>query len=44
MLAFLARHCMIEDYAVLGGNSLIHQNVRVGKISMVAGGARVSRT
>ena len=34
---------MIEDYAVLGGNSLIHQHVRIGKLSMTAGGARVSK-
>ena len=34
---------MIEDYAVLGVNSLVHQHVRVGKLSMTAGGARVSK-
>tara|TARA_Y200000002_G_scaffold61452_1_gene46686 strand:+ start:129 stop:893 length:765 start_codon:yes stop_codon:yes gene_type:complete len=41
--SLLGGHCMIEDYAVLGGNSLVHQHVRVGKLSMTAGGARVSK-
>ena len=41
--SLLGGHCMIEDHAVLGGNSLIHQHVRIGKLSMTAGGARVSK-
>ena len=34
---------MIEEYAVLGGNTLVHQHVRIGKLSMVSGGARLSK-
>ena len=41
--SLLGGHCMIEDHAVLGGNSLIHQHVRIGKLSMTAGGARVTK-
>ena len=36
-------HCIVEDDAVLGGNTMVHQHVRIGKLSMTAGGSRVTR-
>lgn len=36
-------HATIEDYATLGGMSGVHQFVRIGKVCMVAGMARVGR-
>ena len=36
----LAGKVMIEEYAVLGGNTLVHQHVRIGKLSMVSGALR----
>ena len=39
----LGGHTMIEDYAVLGAHTLVHQYVRIGKLSMIAGGARVTK-
>lgn len=34
-------HCVIEDYAVLSANVLIHQFCRIGESAMVAGGGGV---
>ena len=41
--SMLGGHTMLEEYVVLGANTLIHQNVRVGKLSMTAGGSRISK-
>ena len=41
--SMLGGHVMIEDQVVLGANTLIHQHVRVGKLSMTAGGSRITR-
>ena len=41
--ASLAGHVMIEDYAVLGAHTLVHQHVRIGKLSMTAAGTRVTK-
>ena len=42
-LSVLGGHCIVEDDAVLGGNTMVHQHVRIGKLSMTAGGSRVTR-
>jgi UDP-N-acetylglucosamine acyltransferase len=42
-LSVLGGHCIVEDNAVLGGNTMVHQHVRIGKLSMTAGGSRVTR-
>ncbi len=39
--AGLAGHVLIEDYAIVGGKSVVHQFCRVGRMAMVAGFARV---
>ncbi len=39
----IAGHVMIEDYAVLGAHTLVHQHVRIGKLAMTAAGARVTK-
>ena len=39
----IAGHVLIEDGAVLGGLSAIHQFCRIGKMAMVAGGAMVAQ-
>lgn len=39
--AGLAGHVLIEDYAIVGGKSVVHQFCRVGCQAMVAGFARV---
>jgi UDP-N-acetylglucosamine acyltransferase len=36
-------HVMVEDFAVIGGAAQVHQHVRIGKMSMVAGMAPVSK-
>ena len=41
--SMLGGHTMLEEYVVLGANTLIHQHVRVGKLSMTAGGSRISK-
>ncbi len=41
--AALAGHITVEDYAILGGMSGIHQYVRVGAHVMVGGGAMVGQ-
>ena len=40
--ASLAGHVQIEDYAILGGFSGVHQFCRIGFHSMVAAGAKVT--
>src|SRR3989344_7045046 len=40
--ALLARHAVVEDFAYISGLCLVHQFVRLGKYSMMRGGARVS--
>jgi UDP-N-acetylglucosamine acyltransferase len=39
----LAGHAMIDDGAVLGGLSAVHQFCRVGKLAMIAAGAMVTQ-
>jgi len=39
--ATLAGHIIIEDYAIVGGLTPIHQFVRIGKYAMVGGGSGV---
>ena len=39
----LAGHVTVEDFAILGGLSAIHQYVRIGESSMLSGGAMVGR-
>jgi len=41
--ATLAGHISVEDYAILGGLSAVHQFVRIGAHVMVAGGAMVGQ-
>ncbi|MDI6640841.1 MAG: acyl-ACP--UDP-N-acetylglucosamine O-acyltransferase [Elusimicrobiota bacterium] len=41
--ATLAGHVKIEDSAVLGGLVAVHQFCRIGKLSLVGGGAMVSK-
>ena len=40
--ALLAGHAVVEDFAYISGLCLVHQFVRLGKYSMMRGGARVS--
>ena len=40
-LASMAGHVRIDDYAIIGGTTPIHQFVRIGRYSMVGGGLRV---
>jgi UDP-N-acetylglucosamine acyltransferase len=40
--ATLAGYVTIEDYAIIGGMTPIHQNVRVGRNSMVGGMSRIT--
>jgi UDP-N-acetylglucosamine acyltransferase len=39
----LAGHIEIEDYAIVGGMSAVHQFVRVGKHAMISGGCLVRK-
>lgn len=39
--ATFAGHCVIEDYAVISANVLVHQFCRIGESAMVAGGGGV---
>ena len=39
----LAGHVFIDDYAIVGGVTPVHQYVRVGKHSFIGGGSRVER-
>lgn len=36
-LATVAGHCQLDDRAVMGGNSVLHQRVRVGEMAMLGG-------
>lgn len=38
----LGGHVTVEDRATLGGGAVVHQFVRVGELTMIAGGARVT--
>ncbi|MBT1075980.1 acyl-ACP--UDP-N-acetylglucosamine O-acyltransferase [Geobacter grbiciae] len=39
----LAGHVVVEDYAILGGLSAVHQFTRVGESAMLSGGAMVGQ-
>jgi UDP-N-acetylglucosamine acyltransferase len=39
----LAGHVLVEDFAILGGLSAIHQFVRIGESAMLSGGSMVGR-
>jgi UDP-N-acetylglucosamine acyltransferase len=39
----MAGHVSVDDGAVLGGLSAVHQFCRVGKLAMIAGGAMVTQ-
>jgi UDP-N-acetylglucosamine acyltransferase len=39
----LAGHIMVEDFAILGGLTAIHQFVRIGESVMLSGGAMVGQ-
>jgi UDP-N-acetylglucosamine acyltransferase len=39
----LAGHVLVEDFAILGGLSAVHQYVRVGESAMLSGGAMVGQ-
>jgi UDP-N-acetylglucosamine acyltransferase len=41
-LATLGGHVEVGDYAFLGGNAMVHQFCKIGKLSMLGGGAKVS--
>jgi UDP-N-acetylglucosamine acyltransferase len=41
--ALLAGHAVIEDRAFISGNGLVHQFVRVGTLSLIQGGAAISK-
>ena len=39
----LAGHVLVEDFAILGGLSAVHQYVRIGESAMLSGGAMVGQ-
>jgi UDP-N-acetylglucosamine acyltransferase len=39
----LAGHCRVDDFAILGGQSGLHQFVRVGAHVMISGGSKVGK-
>jgi UDP-N-acetylglucosamine acyltransferase len=41
--ALLAGHCTVDDGAFLSGNCAVHQFLRVGRLSMLSGGATISK-
>ena len=41
--SMLGGHTMLEDYVVLGANTLIHQHVRIGRLAMTPGGSRITK-
>jgi UDP-N-acetylglucosamine acyltransferase len=41
--SMLAGHVLVEDKAVLSGSCLVHQFVRIGTLSMMQGGAAISK-
>lgn len=40
-MAALAGHVIVEDYALIGGLSAVHQFCRVGRMAMIAGCAKI---
>ena len=42
-LAQLAGHCVVEDNALIGGMTALHQFTRVGRYAMVGGASRLTR-
>lgn len=40
--AGISGHCLIEDYAVIGGLAGLHQFVRVGTMAMIGGTSRIT--
>lgn len=41
--AMMAGHCLVEDFATIGGITPIHQFVRIGCHSMIGGGLRIPK-
>ncbi len=41
--SLLAGHVKVEDYAFISGNCVIHQFVRIGKLVMAGGSARIGK-
>lgn len=41
--SLLGGHAEIEDHAIISGNCLVHQFVRVGQLAMMQGGSAVSK-
>ncbi len=41
--ALLAGHCVLEDRALMSGNTAIHQFVRMGRLSMLSGMSAVTK-
>jgi UDP-N-acetylglucosamine acyltransferase len=41
--SMLAGHVLVEDKAVISGSCLVHQFVRIGSLSMMQGGAAISK-
>ncbi len=39
----LAGHVMVEDFAILGGNAVVHQFCRIGEGSILSGSSRITR-
>ncbi|NIM19466.1 MAG: acyl-ACP--UDP-N-acetylglucosamine O-acyltransferase [Candidatus Latescibacteria bacterium] len=39
----LAGHVFIDDYAIVGGVTPVHQFVRIGKLAFIGGGSRIER-
>jgi UDP-N-acetylglucosamine acyltransferase len=39
----LAGHVLVDDYAIVGGVTPVHQFVRIGKHAFIGGGSRVER-
>ena len=41
--ALLAGHCIVEDGVFVSGNCAVHQFLRLGRLSMLSGGATISK-
>ena len=41
--SLLAGHVLVEDKAIISGSCLVHQFVRIGSLSMMQGGAAISK-
>ena len=41
--AMLAGHCVVEEWAIIGGITPVHQFVHIGRHSMIGGGLRVPK-